>query len=64
MEIKEIATIKFDSVDLENEGVAIVRRVDTNIAVCLSVKHGGDTEVLISPKECQDLINVLKRALA
>jgi len=63
MEAKEIATIKFSSFGPENEGIAVIRKVDKNIAICLSLKEGGDAEVIVSPTECQELIQALRKAL-
>jgi len=63
MVTNEIATIKFSSFDPENEGIAVIRIVGKNIGICLSLKEGGDAEVIASPTECQELIQALRKAV-
>lgn len=60
---KEVGMVHFNSLDIENEGFAIVRIVKGNISICISLRNGGDTEVLISRAECNEFLKLLERTL-
>jgi hypothetical protein len=60
--MREIATISFLDADSGEDALAIVRTGRARIALCLSLRENGDTEVVLSPSDCQALVEALKRA--
>jgi hypothetical protein len=44
MNSNEVASMKFFDIGTSQEGIAIVRRVDGNVALCISLQEDGDLE--------------------
>jgi hypothetical protein len=62
--MKEIATIRFKDVETGNDAVAIVRRNENLVAICLSVQGGADVEVGMSMVDATALLAALRVATA
>jgi hypothetical protein len=60
--MKEIATIKFYDIASSDEGAAIVRCDEEYIALCLSLKLGGDVEIVMNKTDTQKIIDALVQA--
>lgn len=61
--MKEIATLQFVDADSGEEAIAIIRAANGYVALCLSLRHNGDVEILIKAEECEALIEALQRAV-
>jgi hypothetical protein len=62
--MKEAATITFKDAESSDEAVAIVRYDESRVALCLSLKSDGDTEVVMTKADTRKLIEALKRAMS
>ena len=62
--MKEVATIQFIDVDSSGEALAIVRAAEGRVALCISSIADGDTEVVFQTKDCERLLEALRRAIA
>lgn len=62
--MKEVATITFKDAESGDEAVAVVRRTDDLVAICLSVKGGSDVEVVVGKADAGRLLEALREATA
>ena len=62
--MKEVATIIFKDAESSDEAVAIVRYDESLVALCLSLKSGGDTEVIMTKTDARKLVEAMKRAMS
>jgi hypothetical protein len=60
--MKEIATIKFVDADTKDDALAVVRASQGVVALALSLRSNGDTEVFLSRPDCDRLVQALQRA--
>ena len=63
MPVSDGGTVNFTDQDSGDEACAIVRRVNACIGLTLSLKRGGDVEVILLPADATRLSEVLKAAL-
>lgn len=59
----EQETISFIDRNSNDNGIVIVRVLDSTIALSLSLEHDGDIEVFFTPEVCSTLISALQSAL-
>lgn len=57
-----VSVLKVRDKDEDQEALAIVRSVNSFIALTLSLEHGGDVQVAFTPAECNALILRLQQA--
>ena len=61
--LEEVVTIKFMDTDTNDEAVAIIRYDENSVAVALSLKSGGDIQVVMKKEDAKKLSEALKRAV-
>ena len=61
--MKEAATILLRDIDSSDEAVVIVRYDENHVALCLSLRSGGDVEVLMNKTDAEMLIEALNKAV-
>ena len=61
--MREIVTIKFNDADSGEEALAIIRAIEGQIALCLSLKQNGDIEVFFGSEEGERLMEALRQAI-
>ena len=64
LEMKEIATIRFEDAGEHCDAVAIVRADSTHVAVCLSLASAGDTEVVMPRETARQLVAALEKGIS
>jgi hypothetical protein len=64
MEFTEIDTIQFVDMASGDQAVAIVRAGADQVALCLSVAHGDDLEVILGRTACESLLKAIHQAIA
>jgi hypothetical protein len=62
MHLTEIATIIFPDLASGGEAVAEIRAAAGQLALCVSLAHGSDVEVVLGPEDCEKLLAALQRA--
>jgi hypothetical protein len=61
--MKEISTIEFQDADSYEQSVAIIRRSPGKVALALSIRSGGDVEVILSDSDAEKLAQAIQTAL-
>jgi hypothetical protein len=59
----EAATLSLRDVDSGDEALVIVRYDSKNVALCLSLRSGSDTEVVMTKDDARRVMEVLRRVL-
>ncbi|NUT56308.1 MAG: hypothetical protein HOQ03_10030 [Thermoleophilia bacterium] len=62
--MEHVATIHCTDLNSDDEALAIVRAGDSAVALALSVRDGGDLEVVLPIDACNELIAALQRAVS
>lgn len=57
-----VSILKVRDKDEDQEALAIVRPINSFIALTLSLEHGGDVQVAFTPAECNALVLRLQQA--
>ena len=57
-------TIRFHDHAENQDGIAVVRRFDDKVAICVSLETNGDVEALIEKAIVQELIAALQEAIS
>jgi hypothetical protein len=62
--IEHVATITFKDAESFDEAVAIVRRDENAVVLCLSVRHGSDVQVVMGKTDATKLLEALRTAIS
>jgi hypothetical protein len=62
VQLKDVATIRFQDNASRGEGVAVIRAGKGLLALCLSLADDGDVEVVLHAKDSRKLLAALQRA--
>ena len=60
--MKEVATIMIHDVESSGEAVAIIRPSNNCVSLCLSLKSGGDVDIVMDKADTEKLVEALKKA--
>ena len=63
MMIKEIATIPFADGESGDDGIAVIRQCDEQVALAFSLQSNGDLEVSIDVNTARKLADALNHAI-
>ena len=64
MIMQEVDTIRFLESDSGDDAVAVVRASAGLVALALSLRADGDTEVVMQPADCEELLRALQQAVS
>ena len=64
MNTREIATIEFQDAESGEPAVAIVRQIGNAVAVCLSLRHGGDMELMMDREIASRFNSAIEEAIS
>jgi hypothetical protein len=59
----EVATIKFEDLETEEEAVVIVQSIGGDVRICLSLKSGGDVEATMPADVAMRLAESIRTSL-
>jgi hypothetical protein len=62
--LASVATIECTDAATGDDAVVIVRAVPDRVALCLSLRHDGDTEVCFSGVDAEQILAALEIAVA
>jgi hypothetical protein len=61
--MREIATISFHDAQTGDQTIAIVRKHDDCIGLCLSLEKDADLEVFLQEADCRKIVDALNKAM-
>jgi hypothetical protein len=61
--MKDSSAFTFQEAESKEEAVAIIRYDKNNVSLCLSLKTGGDLEVVMSKEDAHKLILALSKCI-